>query len=162
MLSDEKRRLDTKISQLEEELEEEQANIESLNDRLRKSQQLVGRAPCSPPLFIPSENDYFCTSNACFLTAAVQVEQLSAELAAERSSSQSREGSRQQLERQNRELKAKLQETEGQGRSKLKSSVTALEAKLREVEEQLEIESRYNLTFTQVKMNGETMTLCHL
>ncbi|XP_044037579.1 myosin-11-like isoform X2 [Siniperca chuatsi] len=70
------------------------------------------------------------------------VEQLGAELAAERSSSQSREGSRQQLERQNRELKAKLQETEGQGRSKLKSSIAALEAKLREVEEQLEIESR--------------------
>uniref|UniRef100_A0A3Q1J1R4 Uncharacterized protein n=1 Tax=Anabas testudineus TaxID=64144 RepID=A0A3Q1J1R4_ANATE len=71
------------------------------------------------------------------------VEQLGAELSAERSSSQSREGSRQQLERQNRELKAKLQEIEGQGRSKLKSSIAALEAKLREVEEQLEIESRY-------------------
>lgn len=42
MLSDEKRRMDAKISQLEEELEEEQANVESLNDRLRKSQQLVG------------------------------------------------------------------------------------------------------------------------
>uniref|UniRef100_A0A8C4ICJ7 Myosin-11 n=2 Tax=Dicentrarchus labrax TaxID=13489 RepID=A0A8C4ICJ7_DICLA len=70
------------------------------------------------------------------------VDQLGAELAAERSSSQTREGSRQQLERQNRELKAKLQEIEGQGRSKLKSSITALEVKLREVEEQLEIESR--------------------
>nr|XP_057904381.1 myosin-11-like isoform X2 [Doryrhamphus excisus] len=41
MLSDEKRRLDAKISQLEEELEEEQTNMESLNERLRKSQQLV-------------------------------------------------------------------------------------------------------------------------
>ena len=70
------------------------------------------------------------------------MEQLGAELAAERSTSQSREGSRQQLEKQNRALKAKLQETEGQGRSKLKSSIAALEAKLREVEEQLEIESR--------------------
>ncbi|XP_075871877.1 uncharacterized protein LOC142881465 [Nelusetta ayraudi] len=110
MMSDEKRRLDMKISQLEEELEEEQANVESLNDRLRKSQQLV--------------------------------EQLGAELTAERASTQSREGSRQQLERQNRDLKAKLQEIEGQGRSKLKSSVAALEAKLREVEEQLETESR--------------------
>uniref|UniRef100_A0A8D3CNQ3 Myosin, heavy chain 11b, smooth muscle n=1 Tax=Scophthalmus maximus TaxID=52904 RepID=A0A8D3CNQ3_SCOMX len=110
LLSDEKRRLDTKINQLEEELDEEQANVESLNERLRKSQQLV--------------------------------EQLGAELAAERSSSQTKEGSRQQLERQNRELKAKLQETEGQGRSKLKSSITALEVKLREAEEQLEIESR--------------------
>lgn len=78
-----------------------------------------------------------------FLTTVVQVEQLGAELAAERSSSQSKEGSRQQLERQNRELKAKLQETEGQGRSKLKSSIAALEAKLREAEEQLEVESRY-------------------
>ncbi|XP_049417439.1 myosin-11-like isoform X1 [Epinephelus fuscoguttatus] len=70
------------------------------------------------------------------------VDQLGAELAAERSSSQTREGSRQQLERQNKDLKAKLQEMEGQGRSKLKSSIAALESKLREVEEQLEIESR--------------------
>lgn len=70
------------------------------------------------------------------------MEQLGAELATEKSSSQSKEGSRQQLEKLNRELKAKLQETEGQGRSKLKSSIAALEAKLREVEEQLEIESR--------------------
>lgn len=70
------------------------------------------------------------------------MEQLGAELTAERASAQSKEGSRQQLERQNRELKAKLQEIEGQGRSKLKSSVAALEAKLREVEEQLETESR--------------------
>lgn len=43
-MTDEKRRLDMKISQLEEEVEEEQANVESLNDRLRKSQQLVGGA----------------------------------------------------------------------------------------------------------------------
>uniref|UniRef100_A0A669DR30 Myosin, heavy chain 11b, smooth muscle n=1 Tax=Oreochromis niloticus TaxID=8128 RepID=A0A669DR30_ORENI len=70
------------------------------------------------------------------------VDQLGAELATERSSAQSREGSRQQLERQNRELKAKLQELGDQGRSKLKSSITALEAKLREAEEQLEVESR--------------------
>lgn len=67
---------------------------------------------------------------------------MGAELTAERNAAQSREGSRQQLERQNRELKAKLQEMEGQGRSKLKSTVAALEAKLREVEEQLEAESR--------------------
>ncbi|KAM7387492.1 hypothetical protein PAMA_009893 [Pampus argenteus] len=70
------------------------------------------------------------------------VDQLGAEVTAERFTSQSREGSRQQLERQNRELKAKLQEAEGQGRSKLKSSIAALEAKLREAEEQLEVESR--------------------
>lgn len=71
-----------------------------------------------------------------------QVEQMGAELASERATSQSREGSRQQLDRQNRELKAKLTEMEGQGRSKLKASIAALEAKLREAEEQLEVESR--------------------
>ncbi|XP_007565085.1 myosin-11-like isoform X2 [Poecilia formosa] len=110
MQSDEKRRLETKLCQLEEELEEEQASLENLTERLRKSQQLV--------------------------------EQLGAELAAERASSQSREGSRQQLERQNRELKAKLQEAESQSRSRLKATSAALEAKLREAEEQLEAESR--------------------
>lgn len=40
-LSDEKRRLEAKIAQLEEELEEEQSNMEILNDRLRKSTQQV-------------------------------------------------------------------------------------------------------------------------
>uniref|UniRef100_A0AAR2KAU9 Myosin, heavy chain 11a, smooth muscle n=1 Tax=Pygocentrus nattereri TaxID=42514 RepID=A0AAR2KAU9_PYGNA len=38
---DEKRRLEAKIAQLEEELEEEQGNMEMLNDRLRKSAQQV-------------------------------------------------------------------------------------------------------------------------
>ncbi|XP_068193831.1 myosin-11-like isoform X2 [Antennarius striatus] len=70
------------------------------------------------------------------------VEQLGAELAAERTASQSREASRQQLEKQNRELKARLQEAEGQGRARLKASSAALEAKVRELEEQLELESR--------------------
>uniref|UniRef100_A0AAZ3SCS1 Myosin, heavy chain 11b, smooth muscle n=1 Tax=Oncorhynchus tshawytscha TaxID=74940 RepID=A0AAZ3SCS1_ONCTS len=110
MMSDEKRRLEAKISQLEEELEEEQANMENLHDRLRKTQQ--------------------------------QVDQLSSELQAERSSSQSSEGARQQLERQNKDLKVKLQEMEGQGRSKFKSSIAALEAKLHQLEEQLELENR--------------------
>uniref|UniRef100_H2L596 Myosin motor domain-containing protein n=1 Tax=Oryzias latipes TaxID=8090 RepID=H2L596_ORYLA len=64
------------------------------------------------------------------------------ELTAERASSQNREGSRLQLEKQTRDLKAKLQDVESQARSKLKSSVAALEAKLREAEEQLEVESR--------------------
>lgn len=40
-LADEKRRLEAKISQLEEELEEEQSNMEIINDRLRKSTQQV-------------------------------------------------------------------------------------------------------------------------
>lgn len=46
-----------KINQLEEELEEEQANVESLNDRLRKSQQLVGRLQGTAPEEPDGESD---------------------------------------------------------------------------------------------------------
>lgn len=41
--SDERRRLEAKIQQLEEELDEEQANTETLNERLRRSvQEVIG------------------------------------------------------------------------------------------------------------------------
>lgn len=72
-----------------------------------------------------------------------KAEQLTNELAAERSTSQKNEGARQQLERQNKELKNKLQEMEGSVKSKFKSSITALEAKIAQLEEQLEQESRW-------------------
>lgn len=41
-LQDEKRRLETRIAQLEEELEEEQGNMEAMSDRVRKATQQVG------------------------------------------------------------------------------------------------------------------------
>lgn len=40
---DEKRRLEARIAQLEEELEEEQGNMELLNDRFRKTTMQVWR-----------------------------------------------------------------------------------------------------------------------
>ncbi len=40
-LLEEKRRLEARIAQLEEELEEEQGNMELLNDRLRKTNMQV-------------------------------------------------------------------------------------------------------------------------
>lgn len=46
------------------------------------------------------------------------------------------------MERQNKELKAKLQEMENQVKSKFKSSISALEGKVQQLEEQLEQESR--------------------
>lgn len=46
------------------------------------------------------------------------------------------------MERQNKELKAKLQEMENQVKSKFKSSISALEAKVAMLEEQLEQENR--------------------
>lgn len=71
-----------------------------------------------------------------------QVDQLTNELQSERTTSQKNESARQQMERQNKELKAKLQEMEGQVKSKFKSSISALEAKVAQLEEQLEQENR--------------------
>ncbi|XP_067437018.1 myosin-9a isoform X1 [Thunnus thynnus] len=72
----------------------------------------------------------------------LQTEQVTTELAAERSNSQRLEGTRSQLDRQNKELKLKLQELEGTIKSKYKSSITTLEAKIAQLEEQLDIESK--------------------
>ncbi|KAF3852305.1 hypothetical protein F7725_005660 [Dissostichus mawsoni] len=107
LLADEKRRLEARITQLEEELEEEQLNTEMVNDRWKRSAL-----------------------------------QLTTELGAERSGSQRLEGARSQLDRQNKELKLKLQELEGTIKSKYKSSITTLEAKMGQLEEQLDIESK--------------------
>lgn len=74
--------------------------------------------------------------------AVQQAEQLNNELAAERSTAQKNESARMQLERQNKELKSKLQEMEGTVKSKFKSTITALEAKISQLEEQLEQESK--------------------
>uniref|UniRef100_A0A8C1VHT9 Myosin, heavy chain 10, non-muscle n=1 Tax=Cyprinus carpio TaxID=7962 RepID=A0A8C1VHT9_CYPCA len=112
-LLDEKRRLEARIAQLEEELEEEQSNMELLNDR--------------------------------FLAAVVsvfQVDSLNTELAGERSAAQKSENARQQMERQNKDLKTKLQELEGSIKSKFKASIAALEAKIIQLEEQLEQEAK--------------------
>uniref|UniRef100_A0A8C2GNC0 Myosin, heavy chain 10, non-muscle n=1 Tax=Cyprinus carpio TaxID=7962 RepID=A0A8C2GNC0_CYPCA len=109
-LLDEKRRLEARIAQLEEELEEEQSNMELLNDRFRKT--------------------------------TMQVDTLNTELAGERSAAQKSENARQQMERQNKDLKAKLQELEGSIKSKFKASIAALEAKIIQLEEQLEQEAK--------------------
>ena len=72
----------------------------------------------------------------------LQVDQLNNELQTERTTSQKNESARQQMERQNKELKAKLQEMENQVKSKFKSSITVLESKVAQLEEQLEQENR--------------------
>lgn len=67
---------------------------------------------------------------------------MNTELASERSSSQRLEGARSQLDRQNKDLKLKLQELEVTIKSKYKSSITTLEAKIAQLEEQLDTESK--------------------
>ncbi|MFT7815879.1 myosin-10-like isoform X3 [Arapaima gigas] len=71
---------------------------------------------------------------------ALQVETLSVQLAGERTLCQKSESAREQLERQNKELKARLGELEGAMRGKHRLSVAALEAKIDAMEEQLEQE----------------------
>ncbi|XP_063058011.1 myosin-10 isoform X2 [Engraulis encrasicolus] len=80
--------------------------------------------------------------NDRFRKTAMQVDTLNTELAAERSTAQKSENARQQMERQNKELKAKLQEMEGSVKSKFKASIAALEAKITQLEEQLEQEAK--------------------
>ncbi|CAF92169.1 unnamed protein product, partial [Tetraodon nigroviridis] len=122
-LMDEKRRLEARIAQLEEELEEEQGNMELLNDRFRKT--------------------------------TMQADTLMTDLSAERSSAQKSENARQQLERQNKELKAKLSELEGSVKSRFKASITALEAKIAQLEEQLEQEAKERAAANKIARRTE-------
>ncbi|XP_036797055.1 myosin heavy chain, embryonic smooth muscle isoform-like [Oncorhynchus mykiss] len=55
---------------------------------------------------------------------------------------QKSENVRQQLERQNKDLRAKLGELKGSVKSRFKASITALEAKILQLEEQLEREAK--------------------
>ncbi|XP_078510790.1 myosin-10 isoform X3 [Lissotriton helveticus] len=80
--------------------------------------------------------------NDRFRKTTLQVDTLNSELAGERSAAQKSENARQQLERQNKELKAKLQELEGSVKSKFKATICALEAKIGQLEEQLEQEAK--------------------
>ncbi|XP_064153310.1 myosin-10 isoform X2 [Anguilla rostrata] len=107
-LSEEKRRLEARVTQLEEELEEEQTNSEMMAERQRK--------------------------------AVLQVETLTVQLGGERTLAQKSEAARESLERQNKELKARLAELDGAVKGKHRLSVAALEAKIEVMEEQLEQE----------------------
>lgn len=68
---------------------------------------------------------------------------MNVELTSERSTCQRVEGARCQLERQNKELKLKLQELEGTVKSKYKANMLALESKIAALEEQLDMETRW-------------------
>nr|XP_033497465.1 myosin-10 isoform X4 [Epinephelus lanceolatus] len=71
---------------------------------------------------------------------ALQVETMTVQLQGERTLAQKAEAAREQLERQNKELKTRLGEMEGAVRGKHRLSVAALEAKIDSMEEQLEQE----------------------
>merc|ERR1712176_782716 len=72
----------------------------------------------------------------------INIEQLSTELASERGSCQKMENTKMMLERQNKELKAKLEEVENSNRAKAKAAIAALESKVSNLEEQLSAEAQ--------------------
>uniref|UniRef100_A0A6Q2Y6C1 Myosin, heavy chain 10, non-muscle n=1 Tax=Esox lucius TaxID=8010 RepID=A0A6Q2Y6C1_ESOLU len=78
--------------------------------------------------------------NDRFRKTTMQADSLTLELVSERSVAQKSENARQQLERQNKELRAKLGELEGSVKNRFRASITALEAKILQLEEQLEQE----------------------
>ena len=78
----------------------------------------------------------------CVCACVCQVETLTVQLAGERTLAQKSEGARDHLERQNKELKLKLQEMEDTVRSKYKSAIATLETKIALLEEQLDAETR--------------------
>lgn len=82
-------------------------------------------------------------SDFSLILSSLQVETITTELAAERSFSQKTENARQQLERQNKDLRAKLGEMDSSVKSKYKLAIATLESKVAQLEEQLEQESRW-------------------
>ncbi|UYV76878.1 MYH11 [Cordylochernes scorpioides] len=106
MLQDDKRRLETRIHQMEEE----QAKAEGLAEKAHRAQS--------------------------------SVDLLTTEVAAERASCQKLENARSLLERQGKELRAKLQERETSQRARTKATIASLESKTCQLEEQLEAEGK--------------------
>ena len=72
----------------------------------------------------------------------ISIEQLTTELASERGNAHRMENSKMMLEKQNKELKVKLEEVENSNRAKAKDAITALESKVSNLEEQLSAEAQ--------------------
>ncbi|XP_069056693.1 myosin-10-like isoform X1 [Pleurodeles waltl] len=85
----------------------------------------------------------------------MQVETMTTELAAERSFSQKAENARQQLERQNKELKLKFSELDSSIRAKYKMAIASLESKISQMEEQLEQESKERILSNKLVRRAE-------
>ncbi|XP_018415092.1 PREDICTED: myosin-10-like isoform X3 [Nanorana parkeri] len=85
----------------------------------------------------------------------MQVETMTTELSAERSFSQKAENARQQMERQNKELKVKLNEMDSSVRAKYKIAIASLESKIAQLEEQMEQESRERILANKLVRRAE-------
>merc|ERR1712141_328530 len=87
--------------------------------------------------------------------AQISIEQPTTELAQERGQVQKLENSRMLLERQNKELKAKLSEVETSQRAKTKATIAALESKIANLEEQLAPETAERMAQAKINRKAE-------
>ncbi|KAK7929897.1 hypothetical protein WMY93_006292 [Mugilogobius chulae] len=133
-----KRQTQTERDELQEEINSTNAKNSSLTDEKRRLEGRIAQ------LEEELEEEQLNTEmvNDRLKRTTLQTEQLTMELSTERSNSQRIEGARSQLDRQNKELKIKLQELEGTIKSKYKSSIATLEAKIAQLEEQLDTETK--------------------
>ncbi|XP_037834423.1 myosin-9 isoform X3 [Kryptolebias marmoratus] len=136
-LQDELNNQSGKSSQVTEERRRLEARIAQLEEELEEEQ-------CNTELI-----------NDRLKKALLQTDQMNVELGAERSTSQRLEGARSQMERQNKDLKLKLQELEGTIKSKYKANMVSLEAKIAQLEEQLDLETRERQTATKLVRRSE-------
>ncbi|XP_051776097.1 myosin-10 isoform X3 [Erpetoichthys calabaricus] len=93
--------------------------------------------------------------NDRFRKTALQVETLTVQLSGERTLSQKNDAARQLLERQNKDLKTKLNELEGAVRSKYKLNIAAMEAKIQQLEEQLDQERQERILSNKLVRRSE-------
>merc|ERR1711993_55333 len=87
--------------------------------------------------------------------AQISIEQMTTELAQERGQVQKLENNRMLLERQNKELKTKLNEVETAQRAKAKATIAALESKIANLEEQLAAETAERMASAKINRKAE-------
>lgn len=108
--NEEKRRLESKVIDLEDQLDEEASANELAQEKVRKAQQ--------------------------------QLEQMTADLAMERSVCERNETDRIALERANRDLKQQLLDAENTAVARLRTQINVAEAKVANLEQQLAVEEQ--------------------
>ncbi|XP_048868788.1 myosin-9a isoform X2 [Brienomyrus brachyistius] len=135
-------RMKKQAQQERDELQDELANLSSKSSLTSDERRRLEARITQLEEELEEEQSNMEMLNDRLKRAMQQADQLTIELAAERSASQQLEGARSQLDRQNKDLKQKLQDLEGTVKSKYKASITALEAKIAQLEEQLDVETR--------------------
>ncbi|XP_066520338.1 myosin-9a [Hoplias malabaricus] len=146
-----KKQIQSERDELQDELNSHNSKSSLLSEDRRKLEARISQLEEE----LDEEQSNIELLNDRLKKATLQADQTSTDLSAERSNSGRLEGARSQLEKQNKELKTKLQELEGSVKSKFKATITALEAKLAQLEEQLDSESKEKQQSVKVARRAE-------